>query len=100
MNLKVGDRIYFTKYSHIERIETVVKITPTMIKTKNYNLKGTSESLRVLGQGKWYNTLAALETAELKAQWEDQQLKSWISNNWQNIPLTLVAEIKTKMESK
>ena len=95
--IEVGDRIYFSRYSHLDAIQTVVKVTATMIKAKGYNLKGDSDHLRVLGQGKWYTTSAHLETPELKAQWEDQQLQSWISANWQKIPLDIVAEIKERM---
>lgn len=38
--IEVGDRIYFSRYSHLNQIQTVVKVTATMIKTKDYNLKG------------------------------------------------------------
>lgn len=96
--IKVGDMIYFRNFSSLYDRQPVIRITPTMIKTESYNLKGDEDYLRVLGQGKWSTMSAQVETEQLKKEWRAVELRRWIVNNWQHLTLEEIEELKNKRE--
>ena len=95
-NIKVGDNIYLIRSDNIVRVETVQKITKTLIRSENYNY--SRSNLRITGQGTWSRLFASLETEELKQQWEEQKLKEWITRNWQRISLEDIEILKRKID--
>jgi len=81
MEIKLGDKIYFFKYGKYPiACETIIKITPTTYKTKNYNLKIDEEYLRIKGKSKWDNTIAELENPTNKALFEEAKKLLWFNN--------------------
>lgn len=99
MKVKVGDKIYLKKFSSLFAIDTVTKITPTMIKSDQYNYKLNGDHLRVTGQGKWDILDAEFETQELKKEWHEKILRNWIARNWQDIPLDEVEKLRAKQRA-
>jgi len=77
--LKLGDRIYFSKYGSLNRVETIIKVTPTMFKTKNYNLKLYGDFIHICGNDLWKPS-AQLATPELDQEWEKQNIISWFDS--------------------
>jgi len=101
--VKVGDNIYLRQYGRLIRIETVISLPRTMIRSENYNYDyptNDSNFLNIKGRDRWQTVYAYLETEELKKEWHEQRLKQWIANNHQNIPIDLIEKIKNEMEKK
>jgi len=86
MEIKLGDKIYFFKYGKYPiGYETIIKITPTTYKTKNYKLELNGEYLRIKEKSKWDNTIAQLENPTNKALFEEAKKISWFDNKQFNI---------------
>lgn len=96
MVIKVGDMIYFSRHGNLRMRQPVIRITPTMIKTESYTMKGDSTYLRVIGQGTWSAVSASVETEELKVKWDEIMLRKWIADNWHNVSLDDIAMLKDK----
>ena len=97
MLAKVGDTVYFERFSKLSSKQKIVKITPSgMVKTDGgYNLRGDDNYLRVLGQDKWAVLGARLATPELDKKWREQYAKQWLANNHH---LIAVEDIEPLME--
>jgi len=100
--IKVGDRIYLERFGKIQRVETVVKLTKTLIRSENYNYRYPSDGsgwLHITGQDGWHSLGARLETPELKQEWHEQRLRKWMEGNYKNISIDDIEALKKKMEA-
>lgn len=100
IELKIGDRLYIKKYGLLSNIETIIKLTPTTVKSKHYTFKVQYGNIRVVGQGKWDTVSAYLETPELKKEWKELYLKMWIAKNWSKIPLDDIEILMNKLSKE
>ena len=81
MKLKVGDKIYFLRYGKYPiGLETIIKETPKMYKTKNYTLQIEGEYIRIRGKRTWDRTTAHLANETLNNLWNEQKIINWFDN--------------------
>lgn len=97
MNVKVGDKIYFFRYSSLVGIQTVLKITPTgIIKTKHYSLREERSYLHIITRERFNTTVAKLETPELKAEWELTVARRWLNEHLDDLSLEDIEPLMEK----
>lgn len=96
--VRVGDSLYLERGSDLIRIETVTKVTRTLIRSENYTYR--IEDLKVKGQDTWYYIRALQSSPEVRLRWENQKAKEWIRNHWHEIPVEIIKEIKIRMENE
>jgi hypothetical protein len=80
INLKLGDKIYFSRYGSLERFERIIKVTPTMFKTESYTLKVYGDYIKIVGSDIW-SPSAKLATPELDEQWRKKKIVSWFHSH-------------------
>ena len=81
MDLKIGDKIYFFRYGKYPiSFEKIIKKTPTLYRTKNYSLKIDGEYIRIIGKGKWDNTMAQLANKTNDDLWEEDKMTRWFDD--------------------
>jgi hypothetical protein len=98
IDAKIGDNIYLKRGGsgqRIMRVETVTRITPTLIRSENYSYRRTDLGIR--GQDAWFRTWAYLETPKLKEQWREQCLRNWAENHVHQIPLKYIEQAKAEL---
>lgn len=101
MNYKVGDSVYLKQYDKIIRVESITKITKTLIRSENYNYRHPSDGstyLHMTGQDRLWNRLSAhLETPELKKEYQEQDRRRWMEKNYKNISSQDIDMLRAKM---
>ena len=102
--MEVGDNVYLFRHGSLIRVETIKKLTKTLIRTENYNFRYPSKPgdrwLHATGQGTWSALHGELETPELKQQWDDMKLWSWWLANRDDVPVEEIKRLKALMEKK
>ena len=98
--VKIGDKIYLKEFGYLKGREEVIKITKTMIITKNHRFRyeeGNS-ALSSVGADRFCHTYGYLETPELRKEGEEIMLKNWLRKNWEKFTADQIRKIKPIIE--
>jgi hypothetical protein len=101
MQLKIGDKIYIFQRSMIG-FETVIKITKTLARTKNYvfdNEISDNGYIRMKGKSKWDVSSGQIATEKLDQEWEDLKIQKWFYANKDKFTLEQIKQIHSLIHS-